>query len=135
VEIEEGEFIPNLPMINSDSILGPGKEPARESCDFAAKGGHPGTNTSTPSSCAHRNEPEKKNEPKHLSKRATKPHGVKGGTCCSLVVLCRLYQVFQHLLVWHSRSMFLSLLACQQNIVSFAQTIMVCPFFFANEMS
>ncbi|KAM0871696.1 hypothetical protein ACQ4PT_039192 [Festuca glaucescens] len=93
VEIEEGEFIPNLQMINSDSILGPGKEPARESCDVAAKGGHPGTNTSTPSSCAHRNEPEKKNEPKQLSKRATKPHGVKGGTCCSLVVLCRLYQI------------------------------------------
>ncbi|XP_051210605.1 paired amphipathic helix protein Sin3-like 6 isoform X3 [Lolium perenne] len=94
VEIGEGEFIPNLQTINSDSILGPGKEPARESCDVAAKGGHPGTDTSTSSSCAHRNEPEKKNELKQLSKRATKLHGVKGGTCCSLVVLCRLYQLF-----------------------------------------
>lgn len=93
VEIGEGEFIPNLQTINSDSILGPGKEPARESCDVAAKGGHPGTDTSTSSSCAHRNEPEKKNELKQLSKRATKLHGVKGGTCCSLVVLCRLYQI------------------------------------------
>lgn len=93
VEIDEGEFIPNLQTINSDSILGPGKEPARESCDVAAKGGHPGTDTSTSSSCAHRNEPEKKNELKQLSKRATKLHGVKGGTCCSLVVLCRLYQI------------------------------------------
>jgi hypothetical protein len=132
VGIGEGEFIPNLQTINSDSILGPGKEPARESCDVAAKGGHPGTDTSTSSSCAHRNEPEKKNELKQLSKRATKLHGVKGGTCCSLVVLCRLYQVFQHLFVTLH---FLSLLACQRNIVSFAQTIMVCPFFFANEMS
>ncbi|CAM0953466.1 unnamed protein product [Alopecurus aequalis] len=35
-------------------------------------------------------EPEKKHAPRQLSKRTTKP---RSGTCCSLVVLCRLYQI------------------------------------------
>ena len=100
MEIEEGEFIPNVETIKSDSMVGPGEGPARASCDIAAFGGHPGSDTSMPSSSAHVNEHEKKNEPRQLSRRTTKPRGVKGGTCCSLVVLCRLYQVFQHFLIF-----------------------------------
>lgn len=94
VEVEEGEFIPNVQVtIKSDSMLVPGKGAARVSGDVAAFGWHPGTDTSTPSSCAHGNGPEKKNEPRQLSKRTTKQRGAKGGTCCSLVVLRRLYQI------------------------------------------
>uniref|UniRef100_A0ACD5Z5I0 Uncharacterized protein n=1 Tax=Avena sativa TaxID=4498 RepID=A0ACD5Z5I0_AVESA len=61
--------------------------------DITTISGHPRTDTSVPSSCAHGNEPEKNNEPMKLSKQTTIPRGVKGGTCCSLVVLRRLYQI------------------------------------------
>ena len=100
VEIEEGEFISNVENIEPGSMLGPREGPARASRDIAAFGVHPGTDTSIPSSSADGNEPEKNNEPKQLSKRTTKLRGVKGGTCCSLVVIYRLYQVIQYFLIF-----------------------------------
>jgi hypothetical protein len=110
VEIEEGEFIPNAQTIKTDSMFDPGKGPASACCDDAAFDKHPGTHTSTPSRCSHGNEPEKKNEPRQLSKRGTKPRGAKGGTCCSLVVLRRLYEVFQQFLILITASFFVSML-------------------------
>lgn len=97
-DIEEGEFIPDPETIESDIMLGAGKEPV--SCDVAASG-RDGLSTrcriidtSKPSTRDQGNKHEKQHESRQHSKASAKPHGVKGGTCCFLVVLRRLYQVF-----------------------------------------
>uniref|UniRef100_A0ACD5T6P4 Uncharacterized protein n=1 Tax=Avena sativa TaxID=4498 RepID=A0ACD5T6P4_AVESA len=66
---------------------------ACENCGIAALDTSDALDTSIPGSCAQGNEPENKNEPRELSKRTTKSRSVRGGTCCSLAVLCRLYQI------------------------------------------
>jgi hypothetical protein len=81
-------------------MLGPKKRLA--SYDVAAFGGDElssrrlSVDNSGPSTHGHRNEPEDQHESSQQSRKIAKPRGVKGGTCCSLVVLHRLYQVFQH---------------------------------------
>lgn len=76
-------------------MLGGGKEPV--SCDVAAsvRDGLSSRcriiDTSEPSTRDHGNKHEKQHESKQTS---AKPRGVKGDSCCFLVVLRRLYQVF-----------------------------------------
>ncbi|KAE8773345.1 Paired amphipathic helix protein Sin3 [Hordeum vulgare] len=96
-DIEEGEFIQDPEIIESDAMLGAGKEPV--SCDVAASGSD-GLNsrcriigTSEPSTCDHGNKYEKQHESRQHSKTSAKVRGVKGGTCCFLIVLRRLYQI------------------------------------------
>ncbi|KAF6992380.1 hypothetical protein CFC21_009378 [Triticum aestivum] len=89
----EGDFVPEPEIIESDVMPGAGKEPI--SCDVATSGmdglsSHCRiVDTSEPSTCDHGN----KHESRQHSKTSTKLRGVKGGTCCFLIVLRRLYQI------------------------------------------
>uniref|UniRef100_A0ACD5TYW2 Uncharacterized protein n=2 Tax=Avena sativa TaxID=4498 RepID=A0ACD5TYW2_AVESA len=91
-DIEEGEFIRD-----EETSMGPGKNEA--SHEVAASHGDRlrsrrlSTDTSGTSNRDHRNEPENQHESRQQSRTTTKPRGVRGGTCCSLVVLRRLYQI------------------------------------------
>ncbi|KAF6997946.1 hypothetical protein CFC21_014112 [Triticum aestivum] len=93
-DIEEGEFIPDRETIVSDVMRGAGKEPV--SCDVAAsvRDGLSSRcriiDSSEPSTRDHGDKHEKQHESRQTS---AKPRGVKGGTCCFLVVLRRLYQI------------------------------------------
>ncbi|XP_037444823.1 paired amphipathic helix protein Sin3-like 5 [Triticum dicoccoides] len=93
-DIEEGEFIPDRETIVSDVMCGAGKEPV--SCDVAGSviDGLSSRcriiDTSEPSTRVHGDKHEKQHESRQTS---AKPRGVKGGTCCFLVVLRRLYQI------------------------------------------
>ncbi|XP_044963462.1 paired amphipathic helix protein Sin3-like 3 isoform X1 [Hordeum vulgare subsp. vulgare] len=92
-DIEEGEFIPDPETIVSDVMLG-ARKPV--SCDVAAsvRDGLSSRwriiDTSEPSTRDHWNKHEKKHESRQTS---AKQRGVKGDTCCFLVVLRRLYQI------------------------------------------
>jgi hypothetical protein len=90
-DIEEGEFVPDTKIIKCDVMLGPRKRPESHGVG-ASSGDDPG-----PTTHDHMNEPENQYESRQQFKRIAKPRGMKGGTCCSLVVLRRLYQVFQSL--------------------------------------
>ncbi|VAH23645.1 unnamed protein product [Triticum turgidum subsp. durum] len=93
-DIEEGEFIPDRETIVSDVIRGAGKEPV--SCDVAGSvrdglsSRYRIIDTSEPSTRDHGDKNEKQQESRQTS---AKPRGVKGGTCCFLVLLRRLYQI------------------------------------------
>ncbi|EMS50858.1 Paired amphipathic helix protein Sin3-like 3 [Triticum urartu] len=93
-DIEEGEFIPDRETIVSDVMRGAGKEPV--SCDVAGsvRDGLSSRcriiDTSEPSTRDHGAKHEKQHESRQTS---AKPRGVKGGTCCFIVVLRRLYQI------------------------------------------
>ncbi|KQK04610.1 paired amphipathic helix protein Sin3-like 5 isoform X1 [Brachypodium distachyon] len=83
-EIEEGEFIPAKEPTSSDVSASVG-----DGLSFRCLA----TDTSRPSTCDHGNEPESQHESRQHSRRTAKSRGVKGGACCSLMVLCRLYQI------------------------------------------
>uniref|UniRef100_A0ACD5T6P7 Uncharacterized protein n=1 Tax=Avena sativa TaxID=4498 RepID=A0ACD5T6P7_AVESA len=91
-DIEEGEFIQD----EETFMFGPGKNHA--SREVATSHGDRlrsrrlSTDTSGSDNRDHRNEPENQHGTRQQS-RTTKPRGVRGGTCCSLVVLRRLYQI------------------------------------------
>ncbi|XP_051210606.1 paired amphipathic helix protein Sin3-like 5 [Lolium perenne] len=87
-DIEEGEFVPDTKIIKCDVMLGPRKRPESHGVG-ASSGDEPG-----PTTHDHMNEPENQYESRQQFKRIAKPRGMKGGTCCSLVVLRRLYQIF-----------------------------------------
>ncbi|VAH11510.1 unnamed protein product [Triticum turgidum subsp. durum] len=93
-DIEEGEFIPDRETIILDVMRGAGKEPV--SCDVAGsvRDGLSSRcriiDTSEPSTRDHGAKHEKQHESRQTS---AKPRGVKGGTCCFIVVLRRLYQI------------------------------------------
>lgn len=108
-EIEEGEFIPDVENIQLDATLGPGKGTASYVAACSGDGlsfRSLATNTSGRSTCdlgdqseeQHESRDDSNNEVGSLacSERTAKLRDVKGGlSCCSLVVLCRLNQVFQ----------------------------------------
>ncbi|KAM0871698.1 hypothetical protein ACQ4PT_039192 [Festuca glaucescens] len=87
-DIEEGEFVPDIKIIKCDVMLGPRKRPESHGVG-ASSGDDPG-----PTTHDHMNEPENQCESRQQFKRIAKPRGMKGSTCCSLVVLRRLYQIF-----------------------------------------
>ncbi|KAM0905674.1 hypothetical protein ACQ4PT_017262 [Festuca glaucescens] len=86
-DIEEGEFLPDTKIIKWDVMLGPRKRPESHGVG-ASTGDDP-----SPTTHDHMNEPENQHESRQQFKRIAKPRGMKGGTCCSLVVLRRLYQI------------------------------------------
>ncbi|XP_037444824.1 paired amphipathic helix protein Sin3-like 5 [Triticum dicoccoides] len=96
-DIEEGDFMPEPEIIESDVMLGAGKEPV--SCDVATSGIDGLSShcrmigTSEPSTRDHGYKHEKQHESRQHSKTSAKLRGVKGGTCCFLIVLRRLYQI------------------------------------------
>uniref|UniRef100_A0A453A2X0 Uncharacterized protein n=1 Tax=Aegilops tauschii subsp. strangulata TaxID=200361 RepID=A0A453A2X0_AEGTS len=83
--------------IELDVMLGARKEPV--SCDVGTSGIDGLSSrcriidTSEPSTRDHGNKHEKQHESSQHSKTSAKLRGVKGGTCCFLIVLRRLYQI------------------------------------------
>ncbi|XP_073354751.1 uncharacterized protein [Aegilops tauschii subsp. strangulata] len=94
---QEGDFMPEPEIIELDVMLGARKEPV--SCDVGTSGIDGLSSrcriidTSEPSTRDHGNKHEKQHESSQHSKTSAKLRGVKGGTCCFLIVLRRLYQI------------------------------------------
>ncbi|KAF6986714.1 hypothetical protein CFC21_004435 [Triticum aestivum] len=94
---QESDLMPEPEIIESDVMLGARKEPV--SCDVGTSGidglssGCRIIDTAEPSTRDHGNKHEKQHESSQHSKTSAKLRGVKGGTCCFLIVLRRLYQI------------------------------------------
>ncbi|KAL6618681.1 hypothetical protein ACP70R_033820 [Stipagrostis hirtigluma subsp. patula] len=109
VEIEEGEFRPDLGNIQLGTMLGPGKGAATHEVVAPSEGSR--FRCAGPSIRENNDKYEEQNESRGryndeigsltYSKRISEVHDLKGNIpCCSLVVLCRLQQIlYERLLV------------------------------------